>query len=444
MKLPDVNKLTTHINNLALRDIDWNALAFSRRGRVVEVGATMVKAYLPWASMGELCRIEPDGLLAEVVSLRDGYAFLSLFDVAVGLHCGQAVSTSGAEHTIPVGDFLLGKTVDGLGRMLRGDTPPEEGVEWRPLQAAAPDPLKRELINQPLPLGVRALDGLLTCGKGQRLGIFAAAGGGKSTLLSMLCDGSDADILVLALVGERGREVREFLEHTLSAEALARSVIVVATSERPALERLKASFTATTIAEYFRDQGKSVLLMVDSLTRYARAAREVGLASGEPPVAAGFPPSVFATLPRLLERAGPAEVGSITGLYTVLVEGDNMNEPVADEVRSILDGHIILSRKLAEANHYPAIDVGASVSRIMGQITDKEHLRLAGKLRRLMAVYKEIELLVRVGEFQAGQDAEADEALVRWPKIRAFLCQPVDEKYPYKDTLALLKKTVEG
>jgi len=435
-----------YFDQIQLAEIDWKELAFPRQGRIVEIGATMVKAYLPWATMGELCRVEvePEGILAEVVALRDGYAWLSLFDVALGLYCGQAVSASGCEHTIPVGDFLLGNTVDGLGRLLQGVEIPESGVEWRPLQAPAPDPLKREVISQPLPLGVRVLDGLLTCGQGQRLGIFAAAGGGKSTLLSMLCDGTNADVLVLALVGERGREVREFLEHTLSAEALSRCVVVVATSERPALERLKASFTATTIAEYFRDQNKNVLLMVDSLTRYARAAREVGLASGEPPVAAGFPPSVFATLPRLLERAGPGVVGSITGLYTVLVEGDNMNEPVADEVRSILDGHIILSRTLAEANHYPAIDVGASVSRIMSQITDKEHLRLAGKLRRLMAVYREIELLVRVGEFQAGQDPEADEALARWPAIRQFLCQPVTEKVAFGEVMRLLKKTVEG
>lgn len=444
MRIPDSQEIQRYVDSLMLKSINKEFQYLTLQGKIVEVGATMVKAWLPWASMGELCRIEPEGTLAEVIALRDGYAFLSLFDVAVGLYCGQLISTSGKEHTIPVGDFLLGKTVDGLGRMLRNEPLPEQGVEWRPLHAPAPDPLKRELVSHPVTLGVRALDGLLTCGRGQRLGIFAAAGGGKSTLLSMLCDGTDADVMVLALVGERGREVREFLEHTLSAEALKRCVVVVATSERPALERLKASFTATTIAEFFRDQGKNVLLMVDSLTRYARAAREVGLASGEPPVAAGYPPSVFAMLPRLLERAGPGERGNITGLYTVLVEGDNMNEPIADEVRSILDGHIILSRKLAEANHYPAIDIGASVSRIMEKITESEHRRLAGKLRRLMAVYRDIELLVRVGEFQQGQDSEADEALARWPLIRSFLCQPLNERFTFHDTMMLLKKTVEG
>ncbi|EMB0358559.1 FliI/YscN family ATPase, partial [Salmonella enterica] len=287
------------------------------------------------------------------------------------------------------------------------------------------------------------IDATLTCGRGQRLGIFAAAGGGKSTLLSMLCDGVEADVIVLALVGERGREVREFLEYTLSDYARSRCVTVVATSERAALERLKASFVATTIAEYFRDQGKNVVLMIDSLTRYARAAREVGLSSGEPPVASGFPPSVFATLPRLLERAGNGKVGSITAFYTVLVEGDNMNEPIADEVRSILDGHIVLSRKLAEANHYPAIDVSASVSRVMRQIVTSEHMRLAGHLRTLIALYREIELLVRVGEYREGQDPDADKALRCWPVIQQFLQQAAGNPQSLSETLELLKLAVE-
>lgn len=259
----------------------------------------------------------------------------------------------------------------------------------------------------------------------------------------MLCDGVEADVIVLALVGERGREVREFLEFTLSENARARCVTIVATSERPALERLKASFVATTIAEYFRDRGKNVVLMIDSLTRYARAAREVGLSSGEPPVASGFPPSVFATLPRLLERAGNGKVGSITGFYTVLVEGDNMNEPVADEVRSILDGHIVLSRKLAEANHYPAIDVSASVSRVMRQIATPEHVDLAGYLRKLLALYREIELLVRVGEYKQGQDLEADKALRCWPEIQRFLQQNAGSGLSIPETLTILNAVLE-
>lgn len=413
-----------------------------RYGRLIEVGPTLLKAHLPWASLGENCRVLPDGPDTEVVALNGEEAWLSPFDESTGLQCGQLVSCSGRQHMVALGSFLLGRMVDGLGRPLYGAA--GEIEEWRPLQALPPDAMARTIIDTPLPLGVRALDGILTCGRGQRIGIFAAAGGGKSTLLSMVCDGTAADVIILALVGERGREVREFLELVMSPAARARSVVVVATSERPALERLKASFTATTIAEYFRDRGLEVLLMVDSLTRYARAAREVGLASGEPPVAGGYPPSVFAMLPRILERAGPAPKGSITGIYTVLVEGDNMNEPVADEVRSILDGHIVLSRKLAEANHYPAIDVAASVSRVMPQITTPQHRQMAGKLRRMMSLYREIELLVRVGEYQSGQDPEADEALRRWPLIGKFLCQETDESTPFEETLLLLQQTVYG
>jgi ATP synthase in type III secretion protein N len=353
MRKPNINRLITSVLGTDMGG-KIQPPKIAPVGYLTEVKATILKAYIPWAHLGELCYIGEQKLLAEVVSLQNGYAYLSLFDIAAGLRCGTPVVASGAEYKIAVGDFLLGKTLDGLGRLPDNSEIPY-GTEYRPLDALPPDPMERELITDILPVGVRAIDATLTCGRGQRIGIFAAAGGGKSTLLSMLCDGVEADIIVLALVGERGREVREFIEYTLSEHARSRCVMVVATSERAALERLKAAFVATTVAEYFRDQGKNVVLMIDSLTRYARAAREVGLSSGEPPVASGFPPSVFATLPRLLERAGNGRVGSITGFYTVLVEGDNMNEPVADEVRSILDGHIVLSRKLAEANHYPAI-----------------------------------------------------------------------------------------
>ncbi|QLK63775.1 FliI/YscN family ATPase (plasmid) [Enterobacteriaceae bacterium Kacie_13] len=411
-------------------------------GRIQEVNSTLINVAMPWARLGELCEILPEGILAEVVSVREEGTYISPFSETHGLRRGQWVRACGHDYRIALSDDMVGSLVDGLGRPLHGQE--KQVSERRSLSSAPPDPMSRMLIDEPLPLGIKALDGVLTFAKGQRIGIFAAAGGGKSTLLSMLCDGTTADIIVLALVGERGREVREFVELTLSEEARKRSIIVVATSERPALERLKASWTATTIAEYFRDKGLNVLLLVDSLTRYARAAREVGLASGEPPVAGGYPPSVFASLPRLLERAGPAVKGSISAIYTVLVEGDNMNEPVADEVRSLLDGHIILSRKLAEANHYPAIDVAASVSRVMHMVTDEEHRALAGKLRRMMSLYKEIELLVRVGEYQAGQDAEADEALRRWPRIRQFLCQSTDESIPWGEMLRQLKYAVQG
>lgn len=415
-----------------------------RYGRLVEVGDTLLKAIMPWVKLGEICYILPQDIPAEVVTVKGEYAFLSPFSSAQGLHCGQWVRSGGSEYTIPLDDSLLGMMVDGLGRPLPGQGTLRKVTEHRSLYAEAPEPMSRALIELPMALGVRALDGVLTCGVGQRVGIFAAAGGGKSTLLSMLCDGATADVTVLALVGERGREVREFTELVLSTEARKKSVIVVATSERPALERLKASWTATTIAEYFRDKGLNVLLMVDSLTRYARAAREVGLAAGEPPVSGGFPPSMFAQLPRLLERAGPAQKGSITGIYTVLVEGDNHNEPVADEVRSLIDGHIVLSRKLGESNHYPAIDIGASVSRVMHMVTSARHQALSGKLRRMMGLYREIELLVRVGEYQPGQDPEADEALRRWPQIRTFLCQATNERSDFQQTLALLEQVVEG
>lgn len=411
-------------------------------GKVVEIGPTLLRASLPGVSIAEICRLEPSGIEAEVVAIEGNYAMLSPFSEPLGVTTGSKVLASGNVHQLQVGDFLLGRVVDGLGRPI-DDLPLPEGSEKRSLEGEAPNPLTRTLIDTPLPLGVRAIDGLLTCGMGQRIGIFAAAGGGKSTLLGMICDGSLADVIVLALIGERGREVREFLEHTLSVEARARCVMVISTSDRPALERLKAAYTATAIAEYFRDQGLNVLLMMDSLTRFARASREIGLAAGEPALAGGYPPSFFARLPRLLERAGPAASGSITGIYTVLVEGDNLNEPVADEVRSILDGHIVLSRKLAQANHYPAIDIAASVSRIMSMVTDQEHRQRAGKLRRLMAAWKEIELLVRVGEYQQGQDPLADEAMERKEAISEFLCQSVTEKNDFNQTLELLCQTVD-
>jgi type III secretion protein N (ATPase) len=300
--------------------------------------------------------------------------------------------------------------------------------------------MQRSVIDTALPMGVRAIDAALTVGVGQRLGIFAPAGCGKSTLLGMLAAGSDADVVVLALIGERGREVREFLEHVLSAEARQRSVVVVATSDRPALERLKAAATATAIAEHFRDQGKNVLLLVDSLTRYARAVREIALAAGEPIVAGGYPPSLYARLPRLLERAGPAARGSITAFYTVLM--DDKADALAEEVRSLLDGHIVLSRKLAEANHYPAIDLLASVSRVMHQVAAPAHREAAARLRQLLSAWQEIELLVRVGEYRPGQDADADDAMARRPRINQLLRQRVDEQVRLDAMLAELAETV--
>lgn len=441
MRLPDRNIILQQLEQrLRLSTKDPQA-GRKLAGKVIEIGPTLLRASLPNVSLAELCRLEPSGIEAEVVAIDGHYAMLSPFAEPLGVAAGSCVVPTGSTHQLQLGDFLLGRILDGLGRPIDNCPFPAE-CEQRSLEGSVPNPLTRQLVDTPLPLGVRAIDGLLTCGIGQRIGIFAAAGGGKSTLLGMVCDGSLADVIVLALIGERGREVREFLEYTLSEQALARCVIVVSTSDRPAVERLKAAYTATTIAEYFRDQGKNVLLMMDSLTRFARASREIGLAAGEPAAVGGYPPSLFARLPRLLERAGAAEVGSITGIYTVLVEGDNLNEPVSDEVRSILDGHIVLSRKLAQANHYPAIDIAASVSRIMGQVTDEDHRRYAGKLRHLMATWQEIELLVRVGEYQHGQDAQADEAFARKEAISAFLCQATGEKNSFEQTLEWLCQTV--
>jgi len=442
MRLPDLSRISHHLNqNFPEEFLATQCLRMS--GRVTSVGQTLIGAHLPQVALGELCLVGEE-LLAEVVALDGDKALLSPFSEPIGVSCGEPVWPQGKGHQIALGDHLVGSVVDGLGELLDVGEIPVEIKEHRSLIADAPAPLERGLIEEILPLGIRSIDGLLTCGKGQRFGIFAAAGGGKSTLLSMMTTGCEADVVVLALVGERGREVREFLDQVLGEEARKKSVVVVSTSDRPALERQKAAFTATTIAEYFRDQGKNVLLMVDSLTRFARASREIGLAAGEPPAAGGYPPSMFAQLPRLLERAGPASVGSITGIYTVLVEGDNMNEPVADEVRSILDGHIVLSRRLAEENHYPAIDVLASVSRVMNQISEASHLQNAGKLRRLLSSYREIELLVRVGEYQRGQDAQADEALDRHEGIKRFLCQQTHELFSFEQIQNELAGSVGG
>lgn len=416
------------------------------RGRVTNVVGTIIRAVVPGAKIGELCYLESAGtppLLAEVVGFQESEALLTPMGDMLGVSTSTEVVATGHSHHISVGPHLLGRVLDGMGNPIDGmgaDFPSD--LQQYPVYADAPSPMTRRMISEPLSLGVRALDGLLTCGEGQRMGVFAAAGGGKSTLLSMLVKGADVDVIVIALIGERGREVREFIEHNLGAEGLARSVLVIATSDRPSMERAKAAYVATTIAEYFRDQGQKVLLLMDSVTRFARAQREIGLAAGEPPTRRGFPPSVFATLPKLLERVGFNDKGSITALYTVLVEGDDMSEPIADEVRSILDGHIVLSRKLAAANHYPAIDILASTSRVMNTITSEEHQLYAGKIRELMAKYVDIELLVKIGEYQAGSDPLADEAIAKIDQIRGFLRQATHEKCDFNATLAALEQAV--
>ena len=347
------------------------------------------------------------------------------------------MTATGSPLVIPVGQNLLGRILDGLGQPIDG-----RGYisadRYQSILGEVPMPLDRQRITKPLSVGVRAIDGLLSVGRGQRIGVFAGSGVGKSTLLGMMARNTEADVNVIALVGERGREVREFLERDLGPEGLERSVVVVATSDQPALVRIKAAMVATTIAEFFRDQGRDVLFVMDSVTRLAIAQREVGLAVGEPPATRGYTPSVFAMLPRLLERTGPGRKGTITAFYTVLVEGDDMNEPITDTVRGILDGHIVLDRAIAEKNHYPAIDVLASVSRLMVEVTDKEHQNYAGRLRASLAVYRDAEDLINIGAYQAGSNTDIDLAVELQPKITAFLQQGIYETSSWEETLEQL------
>lgn len=420
-----------------------NDLFFKRLGKVVNVVGLTIESAGPDAKLGDLCRIykngrEGDFISAEVVGFKDAKTLLMPYEVTEGIGGGCVVENTGTPLTVKVGNFLLGQTLNGLGQPTTGEIP--AGAQEYPVDAMPPDPMSREIIDEVLPLGVKAVDGLITVGKGQRIGIFAGSGVGKSTLMGMFARNTKADINVIALIGERGREVREFIERDLGPEGMARSVVVVATSDKPALERKKAAMTATAIAEYFRDKGRDVLLMMDSLTRFSMAQREIGLASGEPPVTRGYPPSVYAEMPKLLERAGRAEVGSITGLYTVLVDGDDFNEPITDTARSILDGHIMLDRKLAHKNHYPAIDVLQSISRCMGQIATKEHKQIAGKLKNVMATYNEAEDLINIGAYKKGSNAGIDFAIQKIDAVNDFLLQQTDEKFGFEEELEMLGK----
>jgi len=412
-------------------------------GRVIEAVGTVVKVALVGVTIGDLVEFKHENgeslCYGEIVGFAGELALVTLLGENRGISVDSKVLKAARTPGVACSDQMMGRVLDGLGRMADGGPPLSEVEAYYPVYADPPEPLTRKVIDRPLPMKVRCLDGLLTIGEGQRLGIFAAAGGGKSTLMSSLVKGSECDVRVIALIGERGREVREFIEHALGPEAMASTVVVVSTSDRSSLERARAAYVATSVAEFFRDKGKRVLLMMDSVTRFARALREIGLAAGEPPARQGFPPSVFATLPRLLERAGMSKEGSITALYTVLVEGDDFTEPVADEVRSILDGHIVLSRELAAANHYPAIDVLASASRTMNLVADEAHLDAAGKLRRMMSDYRKSELLIRVGEYQRGSDANLDEAIEKWPRIEKFLQQGLAEFTSYEDCLTELR-----
>ncbi len=428
-----IDKLMSHLEDVELTTV---------HGRITEVIGMLIRAVIPQVKMGEVCLIKRQGepLAAEVVGFTKDEVILSPLGDMRGIGPSSEVIPLRTPMHIKVGPHLLGRVLNGLGQPLDEDTKgPLVLDETYPTTNTPPDPLKRTLIKDPLHVGVRCIDGVLTCGKGQRVGIFSAAGVGKSTLLGMIARNAKADVNVISLIGERGREVREFLIHDLGEEGMKRSVIIVSTSDQAAQMRLNAAYVGTAIAEYFRDQGKSVILMMDSVTRYARALREIGLAAGEPPARAGYTPSVFATLPRLLERSGTSDKGSITAFYTVLVAGDDLNEPVADEVRSILDGHIVLSSDLARQHHYPAIDVLASVSRILPNIVDKNHLQLISTLREVLANYKKNELLIRIGEYKAGSDKNADFALKYIDKVNRFLKQQVEEKPSFEETIKQLK-----
>ena len=403
------------------------------RGKVKEVVGLVVKAVLPEAWIGEMCLIKSprssQPVKAEVVGFRDGDVLLMPLGELVNIGPHSEVIPTGNCLTVKVGDGLLGRVLNGLGEPMDAESKgPLDCTEEFPVLGYPPDPLKRQRVSRPISLGVRAIDAVLTAGEGQRIGLFAAAGGGKSTLLGMIARNTEADVNVITLVGERGREVRDFIENDLGPEGVKRSVIVCATSNESSMVRLKAAYVGTAIAEYFRNKGLKVILMMDSVTRFARAQREIGLACGEPPARAGYTPSVFAELPKLLERSGNSDKGSITAIYTVLVAGDDMNEPVADEVRSILDGHIILSRELAARNHYPAINILESASRVMGAVTSKEHRKSAGALRDALATYKKNEDLILLGAYKSGADKRVDGAIARMPAIDSFLKQATDDK----------------
>lgn len=411
-------------------------------GNVTRVIGLVIESRGPAVSVGDICYIESnrveEPIVAEVVGFRDNNVLLMPFGDMRGVAPGSRVISTGRPLTIGVGDALLGRVLDGYGNPL-DDKGPVIARDYYSTHGDIPDPLTRTRIEDPLVTGIRAIDSMITCGKGQRIGIFAGSGVGKSTLLGCISRFCNADVIVVGLIGERGREVRDFIEDSLGEEGLKRSVIVVATSDQPSLIRINGALIATSVAEYFRDQGKDVLLVMDSITRLAMAQREVGLAIGEPPTTKGYTPSVFSLLPQVLERSGTAAQGSITGIYTVLVEGDDMNDPIADSARSILDGHIVLSRSLADSGHYPPIDVLQSVSRLMTDVASKEHIDMGYQIRDLLAVYREAEDLINIGAYKAGTNAKIDRAVLLIDELRSFLRQGMNETTSYDETLGRLR-----
>ena len=427
----------------ALRDID----PLARCGRVVKLVGLTVEATGPTSKIGDICQVyalkHDTFIRAEVVGFREDRVLLMPFGATDGIGLGSLVVSLGMSLRVGVGKGYIGRVLDALGQPMDGSAAPTPEA-WYPVDADPPNPLKRQRIHEAMPLGIKSIDGLLTVGRGQRLGVFSGSGVGKSTTLGMIARGAEADINVIALVGERGREVRDFIERDLGEEGLKKSVLVIATSDQPALLRLKSAMVATAFAEYFRDQGYKVLMLMDSLTRYAMAQREIGMATGEPPVSRGYPPSVYTVLPRLLERSGTSDKGSITGLYTVLVEGDDMNEPISDTVRGIVDGHIVLSRRIANSNHYPPVDVLQSVSRVMTEIVSPEHLKAAGQVKSMLAVYQEAQDLINIGAYQKGANPEIDRAVALHGPLQEFLRQDVQDYLTFEDTVQTMSAIVSG
>ena len=420
---------------------------YSIKGKVTELTGLVVRAVVPGVRIGELCLIVPNHgktIKSEVVGFKDQESLLMPLGGLEGIGLGNSVIPTGKTLTVRVGNELLGRILDGLGDPLdEEEKGPLNCKDEYPVTAEPPKALKRRRVTKPISVGIKSIDSMLTVGEGQRIGFFAAAGVGKSTLIGMIARNTEAEVNVICLVGERGREVRDFIERDLGEEGLKRSVVIVSTSDQPSLVRLKAAYVATAIAEYFRDQGLKVMLMMDSITRFARALREVGLAVGEPPARQGYTPSVFSSLPRLLERSGNSDKGSITAFYTILVAGDDMNEPVADETRSILDGHVILSRALAARNHFPAIDISESVSRVMDDIIDDEHKHVSRKLREVVANYERERDLILIGAYEEGSDPKVDYAIEKIDEVNTFLKQGVEENYSLEEAVAQLKEIFE-
>ena len=453
MKKKDYNSFMTDFDKSAVEELkkrvkqtlDSTSL-YSYKGSVSKLLGLTVEVKLPGLKIGDLCFIETyDGRQkpAEVQAFKGEIAQLSLLLDGEGIGQGSLVTSTGRPIIIPVGDFLLGRLIDPMGNPLDGRPLDTTNAQWRPIEGPPPGPFERPIITEQFSTGVRAIDGCMTMGCGQRLGLFAGSGVGKSTLLGMIARNSDADVNVVALIGERGREVKEFIEDSLGEEGMAKSVLVCSTGDKPPLIRQKCLLAATAVCEYFRDQGKKVFLMTDTVTRCAMAGREVGLSLGEPPTMKGYPPSIFSWLQKVLERAGNSPKGSITALYTVLMEGDDISDPIVDIVRGIVDGHIFLSRKVAEANHYPAIDVLGSISRLMSAIATPEHKQAAAKMRTIMSMYRENKDLIDVGMYQPGSNPKLDIAIEMMPKVDAFLCQRTEESVSMEGTINQLVEMMQ-